>query len=82
MSQDIYEIHSPQTPIQGVGCRMSIQLFGVQNGLKVEAWNLENGKVRFAIPRGEDASGLILFLKKKYKGAEIEKIEENASMSE
>ncbi len=74
MEWEIYEMHSDTAPIQGVGCRGRIQLFALTHGLQVKAWNLENGNVRFAVPKGTDAKALHAHLKKIYKGLRIRKI--------
>lgn len=74
MAWEIYEMHSDTIPIQGVGCRGRIHLFALTHGLRVKAWNIENGKVRFAVPKGTNAKALHAHLKKIYIGLHIAKV--------
>ena len=75
---DIYEVSADKTELTNVMFRGRIRKFGLENNINVLAENAsdEEGKVRFAVMEGYDASPIIDKIQQMMEGAEVDKIRE------
>lgn len=76
---DIYEIRTGETPIVGVMFRGRVRKYCLEQNRNVLVENAQeaDGAVRFAVPTGEDVSGILAYLGTIVPDVKIEMVQEN-----